>query len=241
MDGFRYYLICVDHFTKYVWLYPMYRKSDVSIIFPKFRAIVENYFKLSTLSVYSDNGGEYVALKNYFTLFGISHFTTPPHTPEHNGTAERRHRHIVETSVTLLHNSYVPLEFWSHAFQTAVYLINRLPTHVLRYSSPLEALFGSHPNYLKLGVFGCQCYPWLKPYNKNKFQAKSKPCIFMGYSTSQSAYKCWDPEHNSFFVSRHVQFIETIFPFLNQAPIAPHDNTISQWSDPMLYPGISTT
>lgn len=190
--------------------------------------LVENYFKLSIVSVYSDNGGEYITLKNYFSTFGISHFTTHPHTPEHNGTTERQHRHIVEISLMLLHHFSVPLQFWSHAFQTAVYLINRLPTPILNYSSPLEALFKNRPNYLKLRVFGCQCYLWLKPYNKNKFQAKSKPCIFMGYSTSQSAYKCWDLENRRIFVSRHVQFIETVFLFLNKNLVTPTFDT-SSW------------
>ena len=30
IDGFKYYLIFVDHYTKYIWLYPMKRKSEVS-------------------------------------------------------------------------------------------------------------------------------------------------------------------------------------------------------------------
>ncbi|KAJ8775268.1 hypothetical protein K2173_020272 [Erythroxylum novogranatense] len=49
-----------------------------------------------------DEGGEYVALKRYFQSCGINHLQTPPHTPQHNGTAECRHRHLVETSLTLL-------------------------------------------------------------------------------------------------------------------------------------------
>ena len=32
-DGFYYYVIFVDHFTKYVWLYPLCLKSDVFTIF----------------------------------------------------------------------------------------------------------------------------------------------------------------------------------------------------------------
>jgi transposase InsO family protein len=35
-------------------------------------------------------------------MHGISHLTSPPHTPEHNGFAERRHRHIVDTGLSLL-------------------------------------------------------------------------------------------------------------------------------------------
>lgn len=34
---------------------------------------------------------------------------------------------------------------------------------------------------------------WLKPYTKTKLRPKSMPCIFLGYSTSHNAYKCYDP------------------------------------------------
>ena len=68
------------------------------------------------MSVYSDNGGEYIKLTLFLTHHGISHLTTPPHTPQHNGTAERRHRHVVETGLTLLHQTAMPLPFWSYAF-----------------------------------------------------------------------------------------------------------------------------
>lgn len=37
IDGFKYYVIFVDHFSHYVWLYPLKRKSDVSATFTKFK------------------------------------------------------------------------------------------------------------------------------------------------------------------------------------------------------------
>lgn len=81
--------------------------------------------------LYSDNGGEYEALSSYLTIDGIFHLTTPPHTSEHNGYAERRHCHIVETGLSLLSHAHLPLVFWSLAFTTATYLINRLITPTL--------------------------------------------------------------------------------------------------------------
>lgn len=56
------------------------------------------------------------------------------------------------------------------------------------------------------------CYPWFKPYNQSKVQPKSKPCIFLGYSSSKSAYKCFDAATNRLFYSRHVKFVENILP-----------------------------
>ena len=183
-DGFLYYLLFVDHYTKYMWLFPIKQKSDVSIIFPKFKLVVEKYFQRPIISFYSDNGGEFIKLRHFFEQTGISHFFTPPHTPEHNGIAERRHQHIVQTGLTLLSQASLPLKFWSHAFLTATYLINRMPSPTLQMESPFQKLFGNAPNYSKLRVFGCLCYPWLKPYAPNKLHPRSRSCVFLGYSSS---------------------------------------------------------
>ena len=212
----------MDHFTKYIWFYPIKYKSDIFTIFPTFKNLVENYFKIKIISIYSDGGGKFQKLKPFLAKFGISHLMTPPHTPQHNGIAERRHRHIVETGLTLLHQSNLPLKFWSHAFQTATYLINRLPTPILHNRSPFHALFGDIPNYSKLRIFGCLCFLWLRPYNHHKLEPRSRPCIFLGYSLTQSAYKCFDPSTNHIFLSRHVVFDETVFPYLSFAQHSPY-------------------
>ncbi|KAJ0083678.1 hypothetical protein Patl1_29526 [Pistacia atlantica] len=131
-----------------------------------------------------------------------------PYTPQQNGVSERRHRHLVETGLTLLHDASLPLSYWPHAFQTATYLINGQPTPLLQNKSPFEALFGQRPNYHKLRKFGCLCYPLLKPYNTTKMETKSTPCIFLGYSPNQNAYKCMDPLTKRIYISRHVTFDE---------------------------------
>lgn len=57
---------------------------------------------------------------------GVIHQSSCPHTPQQNGIAERKHRHIIETTRTLLINANVPLKFWGDAVLTAGYLINRM-------------------------------------------------------------------------------------------------------------------
>ena len=135
LDGFSYYLLIVDHFTKYVWLFPMKFKSDTLPIFTKFKAMIENYFSTPIVTLYSDGGGEFLGLKPFLEKHGIQHLLTPPYTPQHNAPAERRHRHVVETGLSLLHHASLPLTFWTYAFQTAVYLINRLPTPILHWKT----------------------------------------------------------------------------------------------------------
>ncbi|CAA7051447.1 unnamed protein product, partial [Microthlaspi erraticum] len=197
----------------YTWLYPLKRKSQVKETFMAFKPLVENKFQTRIGTFFTDNGGEFKALRDYLKTSGISHLTSPPHTPEHNGVSERKHRHIVEMGLTLLSTAAVPKKFWPFAFSTAVYLINRLPTPVLDLQSPFEKLFGMQPNYHKLKVFGCVCYPWLRPYTRHKMEDRSLQCVFMGYSTTQSAYLCLHTPSGRMYTSRHVIFDENQFPF----------------------------
>ena len=71
VGDFKYYVIFVDHFTKYVWLYPLCLKSNVSDVFLKFKASVETFFKTPIISIYSDGGGEYQKLKSYLLPMGF--------------------------------------------------------------------------------------------------------------------------------------------------------------------------
>ena len=213
VDKYKHYLLIVDYFTRYSWLYPLQLKSHVKETFIRFKALTENKFQTKIDTLFSDNGGEFIALRSFLSETGISHRTTLPHTPEHNGLSERRHRHIVETGLFLLHKANLSNTFWSYAFSIAVYLTNRMPTPVLSLNSPYSLLFKAQPNYLKLKIFGCLCFPWLRPYQNHKLQNRSTKCVFLGYSLTQSAYLCYDTISSRLYVSRHVRFVEDTFPF----------------------------
>ena len=131
-----------------------------------------------------------------------------PKNSEQNGCAEQKHRHIVDTGRTLLHHSQVPNEYWHYAFDTAVYLINRLPTPILHHTTPFQKLFDHLPQCHDLKIFGCLCYPWLRPYTSNKLEPHSKKCIFMGYSKLHKGFYCFDLSSQKFVISRHVMFHE---------------------------------
>ncbi|CAL2247735.1 unnamed protein product [Prunus armeniaca] len=68
--------------------------------------------------------------------------------------AERKHRHIADMGRTLLHTAHMPHNLWVEAFCTAVSLINRLPTPILKGNNPYKLLFGISPDYAFLRVFG---------------------------------------------------------------------------------------
>jgi histone deacetylase 1/2 len=112
-DGNHFYLIIVDEYSRYIWFFPMNRKSDVAIIFPSFLKQMETQFDTHVKIFQSDGGGEFVnqSLQNLFKTDGIIHRISCLGTPEQNGLAERHHRHIVETRLTLLSHAFVPIKF----------------------------------------------------------------------------------------------------------------------------------
>jgi histone deacetylase 1/2 len=71
-------------------------------------------------------GGEYEKLHSFFQKIGITHHVSCPHAHQQNGSAERKHHHIVEVGLALLANASMPLKFWDEAFLTATFLINLL-------------------------------------------------------------------------------------------------------------------
>jgi hypothetical protein len=172
----------------------------------------------STIKIFRTNcGGEYS--KNAFQSLCSSHDIlyqfTCPHTSQQNRVAEHKHRHIVDMALCLISHSSLPFTYWPYAFSTAVYLINRLPSITRNYVSPWEILFGHSPDYKSLKIFGCACYPLLRPYNSHKFNLRSTQCVFLGYAINAKGYLCLDPKSNRLYTSRHVVFDENTFPFFD--------------------------
>jgi hypothetical protein len=122
--------------------------------------------------------------------------------------AERKHRHIVESALSMLHDTQIPLSLWTEAFHTAVYVINRLPMRLLNNLTPYFVLFGTQPQYSQLRVFGCVCYVHIDSSQRNKFQDKACRCKFVGYADEYKGYRCYDPDTQRIKVSRNVVFDE---------------------------------
>lgn len=210
IDNKAYNCLFVDHHTRFMWLFPITNKSDVKLILQSLHPLLERQLNRRLLTIYTDGGGEYQALRPYLQLHGIQHFISPPYTPQRVAIAERRHRHIIETAKTLLHTASLPPHFWSYACLQAVHLINRMLTPVLHYKSPFEILFAAAPNFSNLRTFGCLCYPWLRPYTHNKLEPRSTPCIYLGISKPHHSHLCFDPIRSKLYATRDVKFDENV-------------------------------
>jgi len=210
--GYSYFLTCVDAYSRYTWIFPLKLKSHTFTTFQNIKSMVELQYNLPIKSVQTDGGGEFRPFTQFLTSLGITHRLTCPHTHHQNGSVERKHRHIVETGLTLLATAKLPLHYWDHAFLTATYLINRLPSPTLNNKSPFFILHLQFPDYKFLKTFGCACFPFTRPYNNHKLEFRSKECVFLGYSPSHKGYKCLD-HTGRIFISKDVVFNEYRFPY----------------------------
>ena len=76
---------------------------------------------------------------------GITHETTCPHTPEHNGIAKHHNRTLQEGALTLQHDAQLPSKFWVSAVHTVNFVKNRILHHRMG-RSPYEAFWGKKPS-----------------------------------------------------------------------------------------------
>ena len=118
-------------------------RSEILTIFQHFYNEIQTQFDHSIRILRSDNAKEYfsASFNQFMTSHGIIHQSSCPHTPQQNGIAERKHRHIIETAHTLLLHANAPLKFWGDAVLTAGFLINRMPSSVLNNKIPYSLLF----------------------------------------------------------------------------------------------------
>lgn len=103
-QGFKYYVVFIDNFSRFSWVDPLKFKSEVLSKFKIFQQQSENLFNQRIGIFQSDGGGEFVnhEFTSHLLKCGIKHYLSCPHTPEHNGLAERKHRHLTELGLSMM-------------------------------------------------------------------------------------------------------------------------------------------
>ncbi|XLU82308.1 hypothetical protein S245_005728, partial [Arachis hypogaea] len=213
-SGFRYYISFVDAHSKYTYIFLLTNKSQSLVAFQNYKAFIENQIGQKIKALQTDLGMEFMshAFTDFLANEGIHHRKSCPYTHHQQGSVERKHRHITEVGLSLLATASLPMQFWEDAFLSSVYIINRLPTPVLDNNSPFEVLFKHQPDYTFFKIFGCMCFPFLRPYSKTKFNYKSEPCLFLGYDSNFKGYKCM-AKNGKIYMARHVLFHEYTFSY----------------------------
>ncbi|KAB2617403.1 hypothetical protein D8674_013272 [Pyrus ussuriensis x Pyrus communis] len=183
IERYRFYVVFVDDCTRYMWIFPLYNKSEVFSIFVKFYKFIEVQFGVQIKSLQLDGGGEFVSntFKEFMQSKGMVHRISCPYTPQQNGLVERRHRHIMASKS-------------------------------LQMNSPYFCLYDKHPSLQDLKVYGSAMFPYLRHYNDSKFQARTSMCIFLGYDVGYKGVICYNLQTKKLILSRHVLHDEYVFP-----------------------------
>ena len=106
--------------------------------------------------------------------YEILHQSSCAYTPQQNGVAERKNRHLVETTRTLLLHHKVSQRFWGDASLAACYLINRMSSSVLYDQIPHSVLLLNRPLFcLPPCVLSCVCFVYILTPRQDKMHVIS--------------------------------------------------------------------
>ncbi|KAK6796289.1 hypothetical protein RDI58_003990 [Solanum bulbocastanum] len=255
--GFRYFVSFIDDYSRCTWVFLMKDRSELFAIFKSFFAEIQNQFGVSIRTFRSDNALEYLSsqFQEFMTHKGIIHQTTCPYTPQQNGVAERKNRHLIETARTLLLESNVPLRFWGDAILTSCYLINRMPSSSIQNQVPHSILFPqSHLYPIPPRVFGSTCFVHNLAPGKDKLAPRALKCVFLGYSRVQKGYRCYSHDLHRYLMSADVTFFESqpyytssdhpdvsmVLPIPQVLPVPTFEESMVTSTSPVVVPPLLT-
>ena len=146
--GARWFITFIDDHTRLCWVFLLEEKSYAESTFQFFHQMIKTQFQIHIQILHIDNGGEYYNCirGTYLKNNGIIHQRTCVGTPQQNGLIERKNRHLLEVALAMTFTNNVPKLFWGEAILTGSYLINRLPSRVLQFQTPLQILLQTYPH-----------------------------------------------------------------------------------------------
>ncbi|CAN1754263.1 Retrovirus-related Pol polyprotein from transposon TNT 1-94, partial [Linum perenne] len=226
VTGARWFVTFIDDHTRHTWTFLMKEKSETKSIFQQFYTMVETQFNTKIQVLKTDNAKDYFnsILSNFLIQKGVVHISSCVETPQQNGIAERKNRHLLEVARACMFARQVPKYLWGEAVLTATYLINRMPTKVLKFQPPRQLLLSLYPHMTSLSsalpprIFGCTVFVHIHPSNRTKLDPRARKCVFIGYSAQQKGYKCYSPTSGQIYHSRDVTFFESQ-PFFLQTEL----------------------
>ncbi|XP_058791036.1 uncharacterized protein LOC131664165 [Phymastichus coffea] len=143
-DQCRYIIVFVDDCTKFALAYSVKHKSE--------------------------SGGKFLEVMK---REGIEPNFSSPHTPPHNGTAERFNRTLIEKTRSLMIDSDLPKSMWPFAVDVSINLYNRTPNKSIDFKIPLKLINPESKCHIdKIRRFGSIAYA-AKHALETKFSAKA--------------------------------------------------------------------
>jgi transposase InsO family protein len=211
IDGSKYYLVIVDDYSRFTWVFFLQEKSQTQDTLKGFLRRAQNEFELRIKKIRSDNGIEFKnsQIEGFLEEEGIKHEFSSPYTPQQNGVVGRKNRTLLDMARTMLDEYKTPDRFWAEAINTACYSINRLYLHRILKKTSYKLLTGKKPNVSYFRVFGSKCFILIKRGRKSKFAPKAVEGFLLGYDSNTRAYRVFNKSTGLVEVSCDIVFDET--------------------------------
>lgn len=176
----------IDDYMRMCWVYLLKEKPQSFDTFKIFHLWIKNETQPNIGTLRSNNGGEYTSkdFEKYLQNNGIKHQTNVPYHPQPNGVAERMNRTLLNMVRLMIFFKNVKLMFWGEAILCVVYIKNISPSATLHNQSPYEMCHFHLRAVKHLRIFGSTSYAFKPKQQRNKLEARSRKCIFLGYSNT---------------------------------------------------------
>ena len=205
--GYGYFVTFIDDYSRYGYVYLMHKNFETFGKFKEFMAETEKQLGKSLKTLRSDRGGEYLdtEFKDHLLEHGILSQLTASGTPHQNGVAERRNRTLLDMVRSMMSYSSLPIPFWGYSLQTAVYILNVVPSKSIQ-KIPLELWNGHKPSLCHFRIWGCPAH--VLKGKTGKLEPRTEVCMFVGYPKGIRGGLFYSPSDKKVLVSINVTFLE---------------------------------
>lgn len=216
---YRYTLTMLDDATLWLEAPLMKTKDEALAQYKSYQSRVKTESGVTFGKLHSDRGTEFTSTA--FTKFleeqGTKRSLTVHDTPQHNGSAERTHRTLLNTIRTCLVDSGMPKWLWPEAHRYAVYIFNITPHASINFQTPWELRFGKKPDYERIHPFGAQVM--LRLEQASKLNPRAKQMRYLGPDPESSGHRIYDAGHKKVLIERNVVFLKQEEPAREQTPV----------------------
>lgn len=212
--GFKYFILFVDDFSQYAWIFPMKRKTEVPYHFHNLRLSIEKLCNAYIRCLQTVGDEEYVCFwpideefvnrDFYLITHHICHRLSCLYTPSQNGLVECNVHHLIKRDARCSsmrscqlrsgHKCY-PNRHKPSEPSTIVHVI---------FSYFFQCPFGITLVHLHLRVFVCLYYPLVLFPGSHKLNLKVLSRAFIGYASNMKDYHCLNHQACHFHTTHNI-------------------------------------